>query len=62
MRTKFFILSQVAQALSFLKDSKIVHLDVKKSNIMVMKEQQIKIIDFTESYHPEVCGKSKIIF
>ena len=57
LRTKLFIICQVAQSLSYLKDSQIVHMDLKKSNIMILKDLQVKLFDFTESYHPVVCGK-----
>ena len=42
----------ISQGLRFLKDYKIVHLDLKPTNIMVGKKLDLKFIDFAESYHP----------
>ena len=33
-------------------------MDLKKSNVMIMKDLQVKLIDFTESFHPKVCKES----
>jgi serine/threonine protein kinase len=37
----------------------IVHLDLKPINILVCRAYITKIIDFGESYHPDICPKSK---
>jgi len=56
LRTKLIILSHVAHGLRFLKNYDIVHNDLKINNILVVaKDMLIKLIDFGESYHPEVC-------
>jgi len=50
----------IIQSLRYIRDFKIVHLDVKPSNIMIYCNLLIKLIDFGESYHPEVCKKSTL--
>jgi serine/threonine protein kinase len=47
---------QTAQALRFLKENIIYHLDLKPTNILISKNYISKITDFGESYNPEVCG------
>lgn len=32
-----------------------MHLDLKPNNIMIFCNMLVKLIDFGESYHPEVC-------
>jgi serine/threonine protein kinase len=45
LTTKMFFLKYIAQALKFLKDRKICHLDLKPSNIL-FASKHIKISDF----------------
>ena len=52
IHTKICIGFLILQGLRFLKDCKIVHLDLKPSNIMIGKKLDLKFIDFDSSYHP----------
>lgn len=51
LNTKLYILYQIAQALKFLKDKNIYHLDLKPGNILLSKNYIVKVIDFGESYN-----------
>ncbi len=44
--TQLNILYQLAQAIKFLKDNKIIHLDLKPLNIMFNEKMELKLIDF----------------
>ena len=55
-----YILFMIVQGARYLKQSNIVHLDLKPNNIMISKSLMIKIIDYGESYHPNVCKNSKL--
>ena len=44
--TKLFLVKNVLNGLKFLKDYKIVHLDLKPTNILVSHDLLTKIIDF----------------
>ncbi len=52
--TKIFFGYIIAQALRYLQEYNIVHLDLKPPNIMLYKNMMVKLIDFGESYHPDV--------
>lgn len=54
LHTKIYLCMLIAQSLRYLQEYKIVHLDLKPSNIMTTKRLSIKIIDFGESYHSEL--------
>jgi len=54
LHTKIYFSILIAQSLRYLQEYKIVHLDLKPSNIMTTKRLSIKIIDFGESYHPDL--------
>jgi hypothetical protein len=56
--TKLFLIFAIIQALRYIRDYSIVHLDLKPNNIMIYCNMLIKLIDFGESYHHEVCSKS----
>jgi serine/threonine protein kinase len=56
--TKIHLASLVVHSLQILKNNSIVHMDIKPSNIMVGKKMIVKLFDFGESYHREVCDKS----
>lgn len=53
-QTIVFLAYQISQGLRYLKDYRVVHLDIKLSNIMVSKKLAVKIIDFGESFHPSL--------
>jgi len=61
LNTKLILLKYIAEGIKFLKDHKICHLDIKPSNIL-FGNGLVKLIDFGEAYHPEVCQKSIKIF
>ena len=44
--TKLFLVKNVLNGLKFLKDYKIVHFDLKPTNILVSHDLLTKIIDF----------------
>lgn len=53
-QTKIYLGYIIAQGLRYLQEYQIAHLDLKPANIMVCKQLMVKLIDFGESYHPEV--------
>jgi serine/threonine protein kinase len=61
LQTKLHFMFSVAQALRYLRDYGIVHLDLKPENVMTYCNMLIKLIDFGESYHPDACDKSKLV-
>lgn len=54
LNTKIYFIYMIGQALRYLKEYKIAHLDLKPSNIMTHRRLTLKLIDFGESYHPEL--------
>ena len=54
LQTKLFLMFHTVQAVRHLREYSIVHLDLKPSNIMLFCNLLVKLIDFGESYHPEV--------
>lgn len=57
-QTKIYLGYIIAQSLRYLQEYQIAHLDLKPSNIMLCKKMMVKLIDFGESYHPDVKGTS----
>jgi serine/threonine protein kinase len=55
-QTKIYFGYIIAQGLRYLQEYQIAHLDLKPSNIMVCKQMMVKLIDFGESYHPDIKG------
>ena len=55
--SKLVLMFLITMGLRFLQKFKIVHLDFKPSNIMMIPGMFIKIIDFGEAYHSEVVKK-----
>lgn len=55
LRSKLFLLTQVAQGLRILKDNKVVHMNLHPNNILVLKDLQIKLIDFTCAFNQKIC-------
>jgi serine/threonine protein kinase len=58
LRTKLYLIFSIIQALRFIRDQQIVHLDLKPNNIMIYWNLLIKLIDFGESYQIDACLKS----
>ena len=48
--TKLRILVHISNALRFLDQREITHIDLSPNNIIVISECMIKIIDFGEAY------------
>jgi serine/threonine protein kinase len=46
LRTKLILIFSIIQALRFLRDQRIVHLDLKPNNIMIYHNLLVKLIDF----------------
>jgi serine/threonine protein kinase len=59
---KLLLMFSITMGLRFLEKFKIVHLDFKPSNIMMIPGMLIKIIDFGEAYHSEVVKKEGPIY
>lgn len=61
LNTKIYFILMIGQALRYLKEYKIAHLDLKPSNIMTHKRLILKLIDFGESYHPELLKSNTML-
>lgn len=46
LQTKLYLMFSIVQSLRYIRDFKIVHLDIKPSNIMIYCNLLIKLIDF----------------
>jgi serine/threonine protein kinase len=57
-QTKIYLGYILAQSLRYLQEYHIAHLDLKPSNIMLCKKMMVKLIDFGESYHPDLKSNS----
>jgi serine/threonine protein kinase len=57
LSSKLTYLKFIAEGIKFLKDHEIVHLDIKPSNLL-FGFGIVKITDFGESFHPQICQKS----
>jgi serine/threonine protein kinase len=60
LQTKIYLLVMITQGLRYLQEYKIAHLDLKPTNIMMHRKLGIKLIDFGESYHPDVKGNKPL--
>lgn len=52
--SKLTVMLAVVQALRSVNRFDVVHLDLKPNNILLNPDLQVKLLDFGESYHPEV--------
>lgn len=59
--TKLYLIYSIIQSLRYIRDYRIVHLDLKPNNVMIFFNMLIKLIDFGQSYHPDVCLKSNLL-
>lgn len=57
LHTKIHLGFMIAQALRSLKSYEVVHVDLKPSNILIYCNLFLKLIDFGEAYHPQICKK-----
>lgn len=46
MLTKLYLIFSITQSLRYIRDYRIVHLDLKPNNIMIYCNLLIKLIDF----------------
>lgn len=53
-QTKIYLSIMIVQSLRYLAEYDIAHLDLKPTNIMTNKKLTIKLIDFGESYFPQL--------
>ena len=51
LKTLITFLTQIANGLYFLREKKIVHLDLKPSNVIIAKNLKAKIADFGEAFY-----------
>jgi|JI6StandDraft_1071083.scaffolds.fasta_scaffold16183_5 serine/threonine protein kinase len=54
--TLIYLMYQATQSLRFLAVCGIQHLDVKPPNMLIARNLLLRLTDFGESYHPEVCS------
>ena len=57
MTTKLLLMSSVANGLRFLRNHRIVHMDLTPKNVLVTWGLITKIIDFGEAYCDRICKK-----
>lgn len=55
---RLFLVYSAAQALRFIHKHSIIHLDIKPANILVGRNFLLRLTDFGESYHPQLCNSS----
>jgi serine/threonine protein kinase len=58
LTTKFIILANIANGLRFLKNQRIVHMDLTPKNILIGSGLFTKIIDFGEAYCDKINTRS----
>lgn len=54
---RLYFLSQLVEGLRFLHTRSLYHLDIKPQNMLIGKGFILKITDFGEAYHPNICSK-----
>jgi serine/threonine protein kinase len=54
---RLYFLSQLVEGLRFLHARNLYHLDLKPQNMLIGKAFILKITDFGEAYHPNVCSE-----
>jgi eukaryotic-like serine/threonine-protein kinase len=54
---KLHILSHLSNAIRFLEEHEIAHLDLTPSNVMVCRDYLVKLVDFGEAYHRATSNK-----
>lgn len=54
--TLIYLMYQASHALRFLAINEIQHLDVKPPNLLMARSLLLRLTDFGESFHKEVCS------